>query len=78
MTVTANAENLRQYKIGLSLIAEYIVVFASHPNIVREVKDVPPNFKLIEWRCFTLLKVFMWIVRSTISLNSKQFHQKLY
>ena len=48
MTVTANAENLRQYKIGLSLIAEYIVVFASHPNIVREVKDVPPNFKVIE------------------------------
>ena len=44
----SKCRKLRQYKIGLSLIAEHIVVFASHPDIVREVKDVPPNFKLIE------------------------------
>ena len=38
MTATTNAENLPQYKIRFSLIAEQILVFASHPNIVREVK----------------------------------------
>ena len=54
MTVTKNAENLWQYKIRLSLIAEQIVAFASHHNIGREVKNVPPNFKLIEWQCFML------------------------
>ena len=40
MTATTNAENLPQYKIRFSLIAEQILVFASHPNIVREVKYV--------------------------------------
>ena len=54
MTVTKNAENLWQHKIRLSLIAEQIVAFASHPNTGREVKNVPPNFKLIEWQCFML------------------------
>ena len=61
MTATANAENL-QYKIKLCLISEQIVLLASHPNIVREVKNISLNFKLIESRCFTLLKIFMWIV----------------
>ena len=40
MTMTANAENLRQYKIRFSLIA-------SHPNIVREIKNLLPNIKQI-------------------------------
>ena len=47
MTATTNAENLPQYKIRFSLIAEQILVFASHPNIVREVKNMSPNFKHI-------------------------------
>ena len=47
MTATTNAENLRQYKIRFSLIAEQILVFASHPNIVREVKNMTPNSKHI-------------------------------
>ena len=47
MTATTNAENLRQYNIRFSLIVEQILAFASHPNIVREVKNLPPNFKQI-------------------------------
>ena len=47
MTATTNAENLRQYKIRFSLIAEQILPFASHPNIAREVKTLPPIFKQI-------------------------------
>ena len=47
MTATTNAENLRQYKIRFSLIAEQILAFASSPNMVREVKDLSPNFKQI-------------------------------
>ena len=54
------------------------MAFASHPNMVREVKNLPPNFMQIAWRCFTLLNIFIWIVRSILSLNSNQFHQKLY
>ena len=45
MTATTNAENLRQYKIRFSLIAKQILAFASHPNMVREVKNLSPNFK---------------------------------
>ena len=58
-----------------SLIAEQILVFASQPNIIKEVKILPPNFKQIVWQCFT---VFIWIVWSIFSLNSKLFHQKLF
>ena len=47
MSATTNAENLQQYKIRFSLIAEQILAFASHPNIVREVKTLSPNFKQI-------------------------------
>ena len=47
MTATANAENLRQYKIRFSLITEQILAFASNPNMVREVKNMPPSFKQI-------------------------------
>ena len=47
MTATTNAENLRQYKIRFFLIAEKILAFASHPNIVRKVKKLSPNFEQI-------------------------------
>ena len=45
MTAPANAENLRQYKIRFSLISEQLLAFASSPNMVREVKNLLPNFK---------------------------------
>ena len=48
MTVTTNVENLQQYKIRFCLTAEQILFFASHPNIVTEVKNLSPNFKQIE------------------------------
>ena len=48
MTATTNAENLRQYKIGFSLIAEQALAFASHPSIVREVKNPSPHSKQAE------------------------------
>ena len=47
MTATTNAENLQQYKIRLSLIVKQILAFASHPNIVTELKNLSPNFKQI-------------------------------
>ena len=70
MTATINAKNFWQYKIRLSLIAEQILAFDSHPNIVR-VKNLSPNFEQVPWQCFTLLKILIWIVRFTLSLNSK-------
>ena len=45
MTTTTNAENLRQYKIRFFLIAEQILVFASHLNIVREVNIFVSKFQ---------------------------------
>ena len=45
MTATTNAENLRQYKIRFSLTVEQILLFASAPNMVREVKNLPPHLK---------------------------------
>ena len=47
MTAATNAENLRQYRFRFSLIVEHVLAFASHLNIVREIKDLPPNFKQI-------------------------------
>ena len=70
MVATTNVKHLQQYKI-----AEQILVFASQPNIIKEVKILSPNFKQIVWQCFT---VFIWIVWSIFSLNSKLFHQKLF
>ena len=54
----ANAENLRQYKSRFSLIAELILAFDSIPNMVREVKNLPPNFKRIPSGIFYLIKYF--------------------
>ena len=47
MKATKNAENLRQYKIRFSLIAEQILAFASKHNMARKVKNLLPNFKQI-------------------------------
>ena len=77
MAATRNAENLREYKIRFSLIVEEILAFASGPNMVRELKRMSPNFKEIVWQSFTLLNICVWIGRSILSLNSKQFHKKL-
>ena len=65
-------------KNKISLIAEQILAFASSPNMVMEVKNLSPNVKQITWRCFTLLNILIWIVRSILSINSKQFHLKSY
>ena len=45
MTAATNVKNLRQYKIRVSLIVEQILAFASSPKVVREVKNLFPNFK---------------------------------
>ena len=42
MVATTNVKHLQQYKI-----AEQILVFASQPNIIKEVKILSPNFKQI-------------------------------
>ena len=42
-----NAENLRQYKSRFFLILEQILAFVSSTNLVKEVKNLPPNFKQI-------------------------------
>ena len=47
MAATTNTENLRQYKIRFCLIAVQILTFASHRNMVREVKEMYPNSKQI-------------------------------
>ena len=46
MTTAANAENL-QYKSRFSLIVEQILAFAWSTKLVREVKNLSPNFKRI-------------------------------
>ena len=68
ITATTNAENLRQYKIRFSLIAEQTLSFATSPNMVREAKHLSRNFKQIAWQCFTLLNILIWIVRSIYRL----------
>ena len=47
MTTTANAKNLRQYKIKFSVIKEQILAFTSNPNIVKELINMSPSFKRI-------------------------------
>ena len=77
MTATPNAENLRENKIRFSLILEKILAFTSSSSMVLDVKNLSPNFKQTVWRCFTLLDILIWIIRSILSLNSKQNQQKL-
>ena len=45
MIVKTNTENLRQYKIRFSLIVEHLLAFTSSSNMVREAKNLSPNFK---------------------------------
>ena len=47
MTTTTNAKIFRQYKSRFSLIVEQILAFAASTNLVREVKNLSPNFKRI-------------------------------
>ena len=47
MTTTTNDENFRQYKSRFSLIVEQIIAFASSNSLVKEVKNLSPNFKRI-------------------------------
>ena len=47
MTTTINVKNLRQWKSKFFLIAEQIQASPSRTNLVREVKDLSPNFKRI-------------------------------
>ena len=78
MTATANAENLRQYKISFSLILEQILAFASSPNMFREIQNLSPHFQTNCVMMFYVIEFLVWIVASILSLNSKQFHKKLY
>ena len=48
MTATTSGKNLRQYKSKFPLAVEQILVFASNTNMVREVKNLPSNFKKIK------------------------------
>ena len=78
MTVMTNAKSLRQYKGGFSLIVEKALVFPWSPNMIGELKNLSPNFKQIAWRRFASSNIAIRIVRSILSLNSEQFHPKLY
>ena len=78
MTEATNAKESIQNNIRFSFIAEQILPFASSSNMVREVKNLSPNFKQIARRYFTLLNILIWIARFIIQLNSKHFHQKFY
>ena len=60
------------------MIVEQIRAFDSSPNMVREVENLPLNFKQGTSRCFTLLNILIRIIKPILSLNTKQFHQKLY
>ena len=63
MTATTNARNLRHHELRFSLITEKVLGLGSHPNMVSEVKNLSLNFKQITGRFFTLLSIFIWIVR---------------
>ena len=45
MTATTNTENLQQGEVRFSFFIEQILTFASRPKMVREVKNLSPNFK---------------------------------
>ena len=54
MTAITNAENLYQDKGLFSLIEEHILASVSIPNIVKEAKNLFPNFKQIMKRSLKL------------------------
>ena len=47
MTMKTNVENIRQCKSTFSFTAEQTLDFAPSSNLVREVRNLPPNFKRI-------------------------------
>ena len=47
MKTIANAENWQWYKSRFSLIVEQLVAFVPSTSLVREVKNLSLNFKLI-------------------------------
>ena len=49
MLATTSGKNLRQYKNSLYLIEQEILALTSSPNMVGEVKNLSPNFKLIAY-----------------------------
>ena len=77
MTATTCADNLPQNEIRFFLLVEQILAVASSLNMISELKNLSPNFKQFTLRCFTLLNIPIWIIRSILSLNPKQCHQKL-
>ena len=54
MTAISNVEKLCQYRGLFSLIEQHLLAFASIPDIVKEAKNMFPNFKQIMKRCFKL------------------------
>lgn len=48
MLATTNGKNL-QYKNSFYLIEQEILALTSSPNMVGEVKNLSPNFKLIAY-----------------------------
>ena len=67
MITTTNTENFRQYKSGFSLIVEQVLVFTSNTNLVKEVKNLSPNFKRIEITMFYETIIRIWIAGSILS-----------
>ena len=67
MITTTNTENFRQYKSGFSLIVEQVMVFTSNTNLVKEVKNLSPNFKRIEITMFYETIIRIWIAGSILS-----------
>ena len=47
MTTKTNAENLQQYKSRFYFIVDRMLAFDLSTNLVRKVKNLPPNFKEI-------------------------------
>ena len=77
MTTTTNAENSRQqYKSTFSLIVNQILAFTLNNDLIREVKNLSPNFKRIAYSCFTLQITLIQIDRSTLSEKFNDFCQK--
>ena len=74
MTKIKNPENLRQYRLRFSLVIEPILAFVSSTNLVRERKNVPPNFERIA--CSALQKDLIWIDNFILLENFHHFCQK--
>ena len=63
-------------KITFSLIVDQVLVFTSNPNMVREVKNFVSKFQTNSLTMFYVTEYSCF--RSILSLNSKQFHKKIY